>query len=113
MKATKYSFKGKVWKYRGPSGWHFITLPKALAKKIRLKHALNEEGWGRLPANASIASTSWRTAIWYDSKVKSYLLPIKAVVRKAQNIKSGKLVHVKLLIENEEFRFSLLPTGTQ
>lgn len=107
MKAKKYSFRSKIWKYKGPNGWHFVTLPKRLALKIRKSHFTDEEGWGRLPAMASIGETSWKTAIWYDTKAKSYLLPIKAIVRSAQKLESGKMAQVTLLIQLNDFRFSL------
>ena len=107
MKNQIYIFKGKMWKYKGPSGWHFVTLPKTLAQKIRRIHSLSEEGWGRLPATACIQETKWDTAIWYDSKAKSYLLPIKAIVRRTQKLETGKNIHVKLIIQKENFKTSL------
>ena len=54
VKPKKYSFKGKVWKYKGHAGWYFVTLPRMLSKTIRQSHGLSEEGWGRLRADASI-----------------------------------------------------------
>jgi hypothetical protein len=49
-----------------------------------------EEGWGRLKATAKIGSTEWKTAIWFDTKLKTYLLPLKAQIRKFDNIEVGK-----------------------
>lgn len=95
-KHKKYSFKGKVWKYHGPAGWYFVTLPRRLSKTIRKIHGLSEEGWGRLKANASIGDCKWQTAIWFDSKIVSYLLPIKASVRKSTGISAGSSVSVDL-----------------
>lgn len=97
-----YSFKAKMWKYDGPAGWYFITLPKMLAVKIRKKHGLSEEGWGRLKASAKIGKTEWKTAIWFDTKAKSYLLPVKAVVRKSEALKVDTRLSVVLEIESED-----------
>ncbi|MEZ4873107.1 MAG: DUF1905 domain-containing protein [Bdellovibrionales bacterium] len=69
LQEYKYSFQGKIWKHKSPSGWHFVTLPKELSKKIRNVHLASEEGWGRLKTCASIKSTKWETAIWFDSKL--------------------------------------------
>lgn len=44
MKFKKHKFKGKVWKYKGPAAWHFVTLPKTLSIKIRKNYAKSEEG---------------------------------------------------------------------
>lgn len=106
-KLKKYSFKGKVWKYKGPTGWYFVTLPRSLSKTIRKVHGLSEEGWGRLKANAAIRNYKWQTAIWYDSKAMSYQLPIKASVRKAAGISSGSSISVTLYLQNENLKFSL------
>lgn len=102
-KTTKYKLKAKVWKYKGAGGWHFITLPKGLSEKIRRKHGLSEEGWGRLKTTASIGEAKWNTAIWFDSKFQSYLLPIKSSVRKTENIGAGISVTVELNFQDTAF----------
>ncbi len=45
---TCYAFKSKLWKYDGPAGWCFVTIPKSVAKKIRASFHTSEGGWGRL-----------------------------------------------------------------
>ncbi len=106
-KIKEYRFKGKVWKYKGHAGWYFVTLPKALSKTIRQFHGLSEEGWGRLKVNAAIDEITWTTAIWFDTKFASYLLPIKATVRKRADISEGQRLSIALHLEREDSRFSL------
>ncbi len=106
-KTKKYSFHAKVWKHKGPAGWYFVTLPRNLSKVIRNTHELSEEGWGRLKADASIRDFSWQTAIWFDSKVMSYLLPIKASVRKTAEIGDGSSISVILHVQEEDPKFKL------
>lgn len=106
-KQKKYSFKGNVWKYKGPAGWHFVTLHKALAKRIRKRHGLSEEGWGRLNTTVKVGRTKWVTAIWYDTKTDSYILPIKAAVRKAEDVCDGGLVVVILYLQIEDKRYGM------
>lgn len=76
-----FRFTAKPWKYSGPAGWYFISLPAELAAEIREYFKEHEEGWGRLPVSAMIAGYEWKTAIWFDTKQKTYLLPLKAAVR--------------------------------
>ena len=40
-KGIKYEFAARPWQYNGPGGWHFISLPKNLAKEIRKKENLS------------------------------------------------------------------------
>lgn len=107
-KHKKYSFKGKVWKYKGPASWYFVTLPRKLSKTIRKTHGLSEEGWGRLKTNASVGRCEWQTAIWYDTKAISYVLPIKASIRQKECIGSGSSVTVILRLQVEDLKFNLL-----
>ncbi len=94
----KYSFSAKPWQHSSPGGWHFISLPKNLAKEIRENLKWQEEGWGRLKAQAKINNSQWDTAIWFDTKMDTYLLPLKAEIRKKENIVAGKTVEVLILL---------------
>jgi len=96
--AVEYSFQAKAWQYQGKGAWYFISLPKDISKEIREHFKELEEGWGRLKAKASIGSTEWDTAIWYDSKQSCYLLPLKAEIRRKENIIEGRKVKAKIFI---------------
>lgn len=90
--------RSKLWLYPGPGGWHFITLPVKYAKTIKaLLHGVR--GWGSLRVNATIGKTSWRTSIFPDKKSGSYLLPVKADVRRKEHIKDGDSVLLRLEIQ--------------
>lgn len=94
-RSNSYEFKSTVWRY-GQSGWHFVTLPKQLAQRIRKVHGVAEEGWGRLKATAQIGKSEWKTAIWYDTKAGSYILPLKAKIRDAEGVGLGSRLSVGL-----------------
>ena len=108
---NKFVFKAKVWKYRGPAGWYFVTLPKTLSKKIRSKHGLSEEGWGRLKTSATIGKSQWKTAIWFDTKAQSYLLPLKSLIRKKEKIEVNTQVKVQLLFVSDKNIRAIKPFG--
>ncbi len=57
-----------------------------------------EEGWGRLKATAEIYNIQWETSIWFDSKIKTYLLPIKVDIRQKTKIKIDEILDVKIFI---------------
>lgn len=96
--SIQYEFRAKPWQFTGPGSWYFVTVPIALSKEIRNAHKLEEEGWGRLKALARIGNSEWKTAIWFDTKRKAYLLPLKAEIRKKENIETGKTVKTILWI---------------
>lgn len=88
----KYEFSAKIWQHASPGGWHFISLPDELAKEIRENLQWQEEGWGRLKASAAIGNSKWETAIWFDTKRNTYLLPVKAAIRKKENLITNKII---------------------
>ncbi len=90
----KYEFSAKIWQHPSAGGWHFISLPKELAKEIRDNLKWQEEGWGRLKTTAKIGNNKWETAIWFDTKMNTYLLPLKAEIREKENIEIGKNIEV-------------------
>lgn len=75
-KGIKYEFTAKVWNYSstaGTGGWYIACLPKEMSKEIRENLKFLEEGWGRLKMTAKIGNTQWETAIWFDTKLDTYL----------------------------------------
>ncbi len=91
-----YEFTAKTWKYQGHGAWHFVSLPAELTTEIREIRKWQEEGWGRLKILAKTGGSEWETAIWFDTKHETYLLPIKAEIRKNEKIEIGE--NVKIII---------------
>lgn len=92
MPQSTYKLRGKVWLYPGAAAWHFVTLPKRQAAEIQDMFGAAARGWGSLPVVVTVGQTTWRTSIFPDKKSASYLLPIKASVRKAEGIEAGDVV---------------------
>lgn len=73
-----YKWKGAMWRHNGSSGWFFISLTTEISAEIRSLFQWQEEGWGRLKVKAEVKNQVWDTAIWFDTKQQTYLLPVKA-----------------------------------
>jgi len=94
----KYQFTGKIWKYNAAGGWIFVSLPKELSKEIRQNLQWQEEGWGRMKATAAVNGQKWDTAIWFDKKKDTYLLPLKASIRKKASLELDDSIDVTILL---------------
>ena len=94
----KYEFTATPWKYAGQGGWYFVSLPAEMSAEIRENLKWQEEGWGRLKAKAKTGKSEWQTAIWFDTKHMSYLLPLKAEVRKKENITANQEISITIWI---------------
>lgn len=90
-------FDGELWLHRGPGGWTFVTLPPDCADQIRFFIGSRKgRAWGMVKVSARIGGSSWDTTIWPDKSSGSFLLPVKAAVRKKEKIAAGDTVEVSL-----------------
>lgn len=90
----------KVWVYPGDfANWHFVTLTKKVGQEIKETYGKSARGFGSLPVEVTIGTTVWKTSIFPDKRVGSYILPLKAKVRKQEDIEAGEPVTftIKLL----------------
>jgi hypothetical protein len=98
---SAYRTRAKLWRYAGAkASWYFLTLPRKLAEEIRLVDAgPTRRGFGSLRVQATIGGTTWSTSIFPSAKDQTYLLPVKAQVRKAEALRVGKMVALRLAVK--------------
>ena len=94
-----YTLTADVWLYPGMAAWHFITLPVRTADEIKFLFNEEKRGWGSLRVTVTMGKTTWKTSIFPDKKTNSYLLPLKADVRKKEAINAGDTVKFDLTVE--------------
>lgn len=90
------TFTGQVVYWRGPSPFHFVTVPPAETAAIRLIAPMVSYGWGVIPVRVRIGETPFRTSLF--PKDGSYLVPVKDAVRRAEAVAAGDAVTVELAI---------------
>lgn len=88
------SFSGEMWFWRGPSPFHFITVPDEQSAELEAASAFVTYGWGMIPVTAYIGATSWKTSLW--PKNGGYIVPVKDQVRKAEDLELGDIITVSL-----------------
>jgi hypothetical protein len=87
-------FSGKIWYWRGPAPWYFVTVPAKQSRELKAVLRLVTYGWGMIPVDVRIGKTTWKTSLW--PKDGRYIVPIKASVRKARHLEEGDKVTVRL-----------------
>ena len=97
LPSVDLEFSGEVWFWRGPSPYHFVTVPEAESAELQATSALVTYGWGMIPAEVRIGSTRWTTSLF--PKNGGYVVPLKDRVRKAEQIDVGDLVMVRLAVD--------------
>ena len=93
--ALTFDFEGTTWEWTGKGAWTFVTLPVETAQDIRYFSG-PRRGFGSIRVEATLGNSRWKTSIFPDRKRGSCLLPLKAAVRKAENIRTGDTVRVNL-----------------
>lgn len=91
MSVKKYTINGEVWLYPGMSGWHFVGIPKKESVEIK-KGCKVKAGFGSIPVVVTVGKSKWKTSIFPDKRTETYLLPLKAEVRKKEGIFSGDTI---------------------
>jgi hypothetical protein len=95
---SSYRTRAKLWRWPGEkASWYFLSLPRKLGDEIKLVDAGPvRRGWGALKVQATIGGSTWTTSIFPSATHKTYLLPVKAQVRKAEGLKEGRMVALQL-----------------
>jgi len=89
-------FRGELWFWKGPAPWHFVTVPEPQSAELEAASAMVTYGWGMIPVDATIGRTRWTTSLW--PKDGQYVVPVKAWVRKAEQLELGDVVAVRLAV---------------
>ena len=87
-------FNGKIWFWRGPAPFYFVTIPAEQSSGLKAISGVVTYGWGMIPVHVRIGRTEWTTSLF--PKDGRYIVPIKANVRKAENLEEGDNVSVRL-----------------
>jgi len=85
---------GRIWYWRGPAPWFFVTVPATQSRILKDISGCVTYGWGMIPVDVRIGKTEWKTSLW--PKDGRYIVPIKASVRKAEQLEEGDKVIVRL-----------------
>ncbi len=86
-----------VWMWNpGKGSWHFLSIPPEQAIEIKMQSIGMRGGFGSVKVSVQIGQTRWQTSVFPDRKTGGYILPIKADVRRREDIAAGDEVTLTL-----------------
>jgi hypothetical protein len=94
---VQFRFDAEVIYWRGPSPFFFAPIPLHHASGLRRVSNLVTYGWGMIPVEATIGDVAFYTALF--PKDETYLLPLKADVRRKTNITAGDSISVDMIVQ--------------
>lgn len=93
---------GTLWRWTGGNGgsWHFLSIDGEAGEALsgtalmrRLEKSIG--GFGSLKVKARIGDSTFATSV-FPSKSQGWMLPVKASVRRAEDLAEGDAVMVAL-----------------
>ncbi len=89
-----WTFEAELWLADVPAAWAFLTLPADVGDDVRLLSG-PPRGFGSVRVEVSVGGSTWRTSVFPD-KVRGYVLPVKAAVRRREGTEVGDRLTVTL-----------------
>lgn len=91
-----------LWRWQSttaPAAWFFVTIAGEAADGIRMAAMTGQwldgrKGFGSARVEAKIGGTRWNTSVFPHKESGGWLLPVKAAVRKAEELAEGEDVTV-------------------
>ncbi len=100
--SSGYTVVGPAWLWHpeppAKGSWYFLRIDGDIAAEIRFLSFGGGPGFGSVPVWATIGATRWRTSLFRASTLGGYLLPLKADVRKRENIIEGTSITAQIEI---------------
>ena len=97
-----HTFSARLWLWdaRKSDAWTFVTLPTELSDELRAR-TRPRKGFGSVPVEVTVGDSTWRTSIFPDKASGSFLLPVKAAIRKAEALSVGDTLEISLLCSDD------------
>ncbi|TPE62831.1 DUF1905 domain-containing protein [Sandaracinobacter neustonicus] len=97
-------FEAELWEWKGqaPARWFFVTLPPEQAEKVQLHAILSatRRGWSTVRVRAQSGDVSWETSLFPNKAQSSWMLPVKASVRRSLGIGAGDRIWLDLTLRD-------------
>ena len=93
---AQFGFQGRVWEWRGPAPYHFVSVPEEHADVVDDLAPGITYGWGMVPVEVRLGGTRWRTALF--PKDGGYVVPLRDSVRRREDVELGDVVSIELVI---------------
>lgn len=85
-----------LWDARQTDSWTFVSLPAGVADEVLEVGEPVARGFGSLRVEVTVGATTWRTSVFPSKGLRTYVLPVKRAVRRAEGLDEGDVAHVRL-----------------
>ena len=93
-----FTFDAELWISATHRSVHFVSLPEPIADEIDDRYGDVAKGFGSQKVEVTIGTTTWSTSIFPSERSGTYVLPIKAAVRRAERLELGSVATIGLVV---------------
>ncbi len=104
MAGTRFEFEAELWRWEARTdSWVFAALPEDVSDEIA-ELPLPPAGFGSVKVEVTLGAQRWSTSVFPDAQRKTFVVPIKAAVRRAEGVDVGDRVRigVETLVERPD-----------
>ncbi len=92
------TFRAKLWIYPSDAAaWYFVTVPRPIGDAIKATTKNTRRGFGSVSVTVTIGKSTFMTALFPDRHSQSFIMPVKATVRRQEELLPGDTISVTLL----------------
>lgn len=86
-----WEFEAELWRWQsnGGTAWIFVTLPQDVADEIDDAAPEPRAGFGSIKVDVAIGEVRWQTSLFPSTEHESFILPLKAPVRRKAGVDVG------------------------
>jgi len=94
---AEFAFDAPLWLWQGEGAqWVFLTVPEDVADQVEELQTGPGRGFGAVKVRVTIGATTWDTSMFPSKEHASYILPIKAAVRRTEGLAVGESARVAI-----------------
>ncbi len=94
MAGTRYEFEAELWRWTARSDtWVFAALPTDVSDEIA-DSPLPPAGFGSVKVEVTLGGSRWSTSVFPDAERRTFVLPVKAAVRRREGVDVGDTVRI-------------------
>ena len=94
-----FRFSGELFEWTSnATSWFFIRLPTDQSAELREQTDGLTSRFGSVRVEATIGAVVWKTSLFPSADPRTYILPVKKAVRKAEEIEPGDEVDVSIRV---------------
>lgn len=98
-----FKTKGKMfrWEAENGVGWYFVYIDSETSEQLKntlTKNKIPRVAFGSVAVEVTVGTNVWKTSLFPSKKSKCYMLPVKASVRKSEDLYEGDTIDITLTL---------------